>query len=418
MQGPALTYLGFLRAQRRFLAFGAALTFFASFGQTYFISLSSAHLMDAFGIGHGTFGTTYGLATLSSACIMIQAGRLIDRFDLRFYAPSIAFLMVLACLSMAAMPTGSVVFLFITLLLLRLSGQGLMSHCSVTSMARYFDADRGKALAVGSLGATAGEAVLPYAAVLAMGLIGWRATWGVLAAILGVGLVPLLLWLLRGHALRDLALNEQLAGSRTRPTERQWSRGEVLRDPFFLLLLPTVLGPSFIMTGIFFNQVDLVATKGWSIQLFAGAFLVYALATVASTLVTGRLVDRHGCRRLMPWVLFPLGAALVVLWLGASPLAAILFMAVAGVGGGYFNTVMGAVWPDLYGVTHLGSIRALVTSLSVLASAASPALTGWMLDRGHGIESLILVCLVWVLVAVALAAVGRSIEGGRRRVSG
>jgi hypothetical protein len=120
----------------------------------------------------------------------------------------------------------------------------------------------------------------------------------------------------------------------------------------------------------------------------------------------------------MPWVLFPLGAALVVLWLGASPLAAILFMAVAGIGGGYFNTVMGAVWPDLYGVVHLGSIRALVASLSVLASAASPALTGWMLDRGHGIESLILVCLAWVLAAVPLAAIGRSIEGARRRVSG
>ena len=43
---------------------------------------------------------------------------------------------------------------------------------------------------------------------------------------------------------------------------------------------------------------------------------------------------------------------------------------------------MGALWAELYGTQHIGAIRALVHTVMVLATAASPVLAGAMLDRG------------------------------------
>ncbi|MFN3389870.1 MAG: MFS transporter [Allosphingosinicella sp.] len=49
-----------------------------------------------------------------------------------------------------------------------------MSHTAMTASARYFEKDRGKALALANLGHAAGEALLPLAAVFLIALIGWR----------------------------------------------------------------------------------------------------------------------------------------------------------------------------------------------------------------------------------------------------
>ena len=58
--------LAFVAANRRFLAFGFALAFFSSFGQTFFLSLFAGEIRAEFGLTHGTWGLVYSLATLAS----------------------------------------------------------------------------------------------------------------------------------------------------------------------------------------------------------------------------------------------------------------------------------------------------------------------------------------------------------------
>ena len=57
--------------------------------------------------------------------------------------------------------SNSVIFLYIAIFLLRLFGQGLMPHASMTSMTRYYSYDRGKAISISSLGLPLGEIALP-----------------------------------------------------------------------------------------------------------------------------------------------------------------------------------------------------------------------------------------------------------------
>ena len=60
-----MSYLVLAREHPRFLAFGFTLTFFSSFGQTFFVSLFGADVRAEFRLSHGEFGSIYSLATFS-----------------------------------------------------------------------------------------------------------------------------------------------------------------------------------------------------------------------------------------------------------------------------------------------------------------------------------------------------------------
>ena len=74
----------------------------------------------------------------------------------------------------------------------------------------------------------------------------------------------------------------------------------MLRSTTFYALIPAILAPSFIGTGIFFNQVGIVALKGWELSWFAASFPVLAAVNVFSALTAGWIVDRWGAIRLLP----------------------------------------------------------------------------------------------------------------------
>lgn len=398
-----MQYLLFAIQNRRFLAFGFLLTFFASTGQTYFIALFSDPIRAEFGLSHGDFGGLYSAATLASAACLVWLGRKIDDVDLRLYTFLISAGLVVACLLFAWSPT--LPALAAALFALRLTGQGLMGHTAVTSMARYFGPQRGKAMSLASLGHPVGEAVFPLAAVALLAALDWRAAWVVLGFGLAVLLVPSAQWLLRGHGDRHARHLETLAAAKTDTAQRQWSRGEVLRDPWFYVVLPSVLAPAFILTGMFFHQVHLADTKGWSLAWLATCFIGFAAATVLASLTTGPLVDRVGARRLLPFFLLPLGGGLLALSLFSHPAIAMIYLGLAGLTTGASLTIVGALWAEIYGMAHLGAIRSLVSALMVFSTALSPALFGWLLDGGVSMEAITGFNLGYVGVGTVLAAV-------------
>jgi MFS family permease len=400
-----LEYLRYILSNPRLLAFGFLLTLGSSFGQTYFIALFSDELRATFELGHGAFGSVYSLATLTSAGLMLLVGHLIDRVDLRLYSALVCALMIAAAVFMWQLPAGSIAYLYVAFLLLRFGGQGLLSHTGLTAVARYSTTGRGKGIAVAALGYSVGEAILPLAVISLVALFDWHTVWGFIALALAVVLLPLSQFLLRGHGARHAALMAQIDGMGSEATDRQFTRGQVLRDGFFWLLLPAVLAPAFINTGIFFNQRTIVSEMGWDMRLFALGFTAYAIVTVISSLASGPLIDRLGARRVYPYVLLPLGVALIVLGLFDAPVVAILFMALAGMSAGVHHTATTALWAEIYGVRHLGSIKAMAASLMVFSTALSPASMGWLIDAGLSMATIALLCCGWVVVATLLILV-------------
>jgi MFS family permease len=391
--------LTFLSVSPRFLAFGFLVAMFSSFGQTFFIALSGGHIRAAFGLSHGDYGLIYSAGTLSSAALLIWAGNKIDHFDLRAYTSVVCLGLAAACISMSFV--SSALWLIGVIFALRFTGQGLMSHIATVSMARYFGEHRGKAISIATMGHPAGEAILPTVAVALIAWFGWREVWLGVGLVLAIGLVPLMLWLLRGHAVRHANLQEALSTENAADQSvRNWTRGQMLRDPRFYVLVPNIIALAMIGTGITFHQVHLVEVKGWTLAWYAGAFVVYAIATTVSAAVTGILVDRYGATRLLRYDMLPALVGFLILANFSEPWVAIAYMAFAGTSAGAISITHSAVWAELYGVAHLGGIKALATSLMVLGSALGPPLMGVAIDAGQSMETISLVGAGFVAVSI------------------
>lgn len=404
---PIAAYLSVGPRDQRFLGFGFALAFTSSFGQTYFIGIFGPSVQASFDLSNTAWGTIYMAGTLASALLFTWTGKLIDRVDLRAYTAGVGIALIAACALMAAV--AGPVSLALAIFLLRQAGQGLAGHIAITSMARYFEAARGRAIALATLGFAAGEAVLPFLAVNSIAVVGWRWTYAGIAAFLAVTLLPTLAWLLVGHSERhrehlDLA-GAGLADNEAR--EPGWTRGKVLRDPRFLLLLPGVMAPAFILTAMFFHHLALADAKNWSHGWITGSYGIYAAAVIAASLISGRLVDRLGAARLVPFVLWPLVAGMALVAGFSNPWSAWPYLFLLGVNTGMAMTANSAMWAELYGTLNLGAIRSMTTALNVFASALGPVSMGALMDAGVSIEA---VCLLFagyaafgsVLITLAL----------------
>jgi len=379
------------------------MSFGSSFGQTYFISLFGAEIRGEYGLSHGGFGALYSSATLLSAISLVWLGRKVDTLDLRLFSLACTIGLVVACLFLSW--SSNLIMLAVAIYLLRLNGQGLMTHASMTSMARYFDRGRGRALSIASLGFPMGEAILPLVAVSVVAVAGWRETWILIAGFTALIVVPLVQWLLRTHGERDVKLKSRIhKDNQGKKTTSDWSRRDILKDSKFYYILPAVLAPSFISTGIFFHQIHIVEVKGWELSWFASCFVAYAICQLLSSIVAGPLVDRVSAKRLLPFFLIPMIAGLTVLSLGDDPMIALIFMMLGGLTSGASSTIAGALWAEVYGITHLGAIRAMVMALMVCSSALSPVALGWFIDIGTSINTLAISMALYALITSVLAS--------------
>lgn len=328
--------LKFISNNFRWIAGGFTLTYFSSFGQTYFISASISDWQSAFGLSHGEIGRLYMYATLASASCLPFLGRLVDLIPAH---KMIAFVIpVLAAATLMAGYASSVTVLVVAIILLRLFGQGMMTHLALTTTGRSFAVERGRAISLVVLGHQGGEATIPLIFATIVIAYGYQAGWLVgAAALLLIGL-PLTFWAYqkpREPHSRDSELLKPLRHVRS------WTRREVMRDPIFWVLLTGVLAPSFIGTTIFYHQNYMTALHDWPPQLFAISLLVLSLTTIGCALITGALVDRFGTPAILPYSLLPLSSSCFALAFSGPPATLFIVMTLLGISYGISATLAG-----------------------------------------------------------------------------
>ena len=76
---------------------------------------------------------------------------------------------------------------------MRFSGQGLMSHTSSTTISRYFNRRRGKALSGIWFGLSSAEFFLPILIIFLLSIFSWRAIWQFIAIIIII-ILPLVVY--------------------------------------------------------------------------------------------------------------------------------------------------------------------------------------------------------------------------------
>ena len=392
--------LTFLRNNFRWIAGGFMLTFFSGVGQTYFISASVAEWQAAFDLSHGEFGRLYMFATLASAICLPFVGRLVDvvRAD-HMIALVIPILAVAAVLAGYA---SSIPVLVLAIFLLRLFGQGMMTHMALTATGRWFVAERGRAVSLVVLGHQGGEATLPLAVAAITIAYGYSVSWIAAAlALLAVGL-PFAYWCYHKPRVPHGQLSKETASS---SVVRSWTRREVFRDPIFWVLLMGILAPPFIGTTIFYHQNYMTSLNDWPPQLFATSLLVMALTTVGFTLVVGAVVDRFGAKSVLPYFLLPLAAACFAFGYSGPAYSLFIVMVLLGISYGISSTLFGALWPEIYGLANLGAVRSITVSAAVFATAAGPGLTGTLIDRGMSLPTQMVYFGAYCLLATGAMAI-------------
>ena len=393
---PLAAYFRFIAANDRFIWFGFTIGFASSFGQTFFIGLFGPALRAEFGLSHTSWGTVYLIGTLASALLLPFTGKKIDTMDLKVFTLSVCVVMVFAGLFISVV--NGPVMLIIAIFLLRQSGQGLFSHTAMTSMARYFEAGRGRALAIATMGFALSEAVLPVSTVFLIGLIGWRWTYAMVAVLVAVVLIPLVIWLLKGHDERHRRHVQRLsqpAGSGRRITP-SWTRAQALRDPRFYLLLPGQLAPAIIGTALFFHHLTVADFKGWSHTWITGNYALYAVVVTAIALFSGPLVDRFRAVRMVYGVLPPLVLTMLAIASFQTLWIVPFYFTLLGFNAGLYYTVITSLWAEIYGVAHIGSIKSMMNAIGVLGSAIGPVIMGSLMDWGLSVEK---ICVFWAVFA-------------------
>ena len=373
--------LKFVAANARWLLAGLFLCFFSGFGQTYFISLSNETIRSALGLSHMQFGLAYAISTLASAVCVSQFGYLADRWSSRRAAAVTIFGLALACFAMA-FSVYSLFILVISIFGLRLFGQGFCGHVAMTSAGKWFLNNRGKAVSIVGLGFPISEAVMPGIAAFVIAGLGFSVLWAGGAVVLLLIAFPLVALLLRIDRVPDQVAKASDGLDVDVEVVLDWTRKQVSRRPEFYALLLATLCPPFMVTAFFFHQQHLAEITGWSPVVMVSSMLFFAVAQVVSSLVTGWAIDRFKARQILPFYLLPLSLALFIP--GFLPSEAMIPVLYSGLGmtAGGAAALLGALWPELFGAKYLGEIRALAYAAMVASTAASPFLTGFLIDLG------------------------------------
>ncbi len=232
-----------------------------------------------------------------------------------------------------------------------------------------------------------------------MAWCGWRGALAVVGALLLLVVAPLHTWALRGtpqhavpHARPDAVADSTLH--------------DALRERSFWLLTASFTFYSFAAAALWAHLMPAFAAKGRS-EAQALAVVVW----FGPAQVLGRLLHYVFGRRITPRVLGlavlgGLPVSLAIFALADHTLALLVFALLFGFANGLVTIVRGSLVPDYFGREHVGRISGAMSGIALLARAAAPLATAWLLLALPGYREMLLVLSavgVAALVAFALA---------------
>ena len=382
----------------KIILFGFIFTFFSSFGQSFFLGLFNPSIRESLSITHGQFGSIYASATLLSSFILVWIGKKIDDVNILNFASCVVALLAISCFLFSKIT--SIFFLFFSIFLMRLSGQGLMSHAATTTISRFFEKSRGRALSTTWLGLSLAEFILPLFIVFFLTIIDWRDIWVLISIIIVVTLPIALFFLVRNVKLDSREISDKK--DKKIKKIKQWKRIEVLKDYRFYIICLNMLAMPSIATGTFVYQSFIVSSKNWGPYVIAQSFMVYSVLSLITLFFSGFLIDRFSSRRLLIYMNIPLFFSAVVLHYFDNPISSFIFFGLIGISNGFANVLGSATWAEIYGVKYIGSIKALTTSLMVFSTAFGTALFGILIDKSFSIEQIALLSGSYILIAIFL----------------
>ena len=378
----------------KLLFYGFLIVFFASYGQTFFISLFNTDIREFYVLSDGEFGFIYAISTLFSSFILISFAKLIDHIDLRTYSLIVTIGLLLACFGMV-MLVDHVLYLFLIIFMLRFFGQGAMTHAGETTMARYFGKNRGKALSVATLGGMSGVMFLPYITLNYFKNIEMSQLW-LYASISIIFFIPFIFLALSDQKARHNKFDQELIND---PLNLKLRTRDIIKDKKFYIYLPLSIAAPFISTGLMFHQIYIFGQKGWSLEMLGNGYILFGFFSILGLLIGGPIIDKFNTKKTAITVLVPLLLSVIILLLFDNIFFLMAYMCLYGLNMGISAPFIGSLWAEIYGVKSLGTVKALLHAGSVFASAFGPLVFGYLIDWGFGIITIATISITLIVVS-------------------
>ena len=386
------------------IIFGFIFTFFSSFGQSFFLGLFNSSIRETLSITHGQFGSIYASATLLSSIILVWFGKKIDDINILKFSYLVIILLAFSCFFFSKI--SSVYFLFLAILFMRFSGQGMMSHTASTTISRFFTKSRGKALSTSWFGLSTSEFILPVLIIYLLTIYEWRDIWIVISLIIILFLPIVSFFLVKNLNLESRETNN--LENKGNNKIKDWKRIEVLKDYRFYIISANMLAMPWIATGTFVYQSFILESKNWGPYIIAQSFMVYSIMSVITLFVSGFLIDKFTSRKILVYMNLPLLLATIVIIYFNNPFTAFIFLGLIGISNGFANVLGSSTWAEIYGVKYIGSIKALTTALMVFSTAFGTAFFGILIDRGFSIEKIAVISSIYISISLIMLFIIRS----------
>ncbi|MCG8475329.1 MAG: MFS transporter [Cytophagales bacterium] len=361
-------YVRLVRKHPKPVGFGIMHYFFSSYGQSFFLSLFVPSILESFRINNNEFSVIYSAATLTSALLLSYLGPSTDRCDIRKVSLANGAMLGFFCLSMYF--TANLPLLLFTLIGLRLSGFGMMPLTGAAAVGKFFHKNRGKALALSSIGMSIAEMGAPVLIVLLLHSWGWQIPWLFFLISLTVIFGPLSAWL--GRSLRA---SKSARRSDKYPIE-PLKRRKLLKNPGFLLLASVVVFSPFMTTGFFIHQNLILGNKLWTPEWLASCFVGFGACRILATLLSGPFIDKFTAKRVAFLIPLPITAGLLLLTFTDHALTLLFYLSMNGLSLSFGSLTGTALWAELYGSRSLGTVKSLVSTLMAVGTAISPLIFG------------------------------------------
>ncbi|MCI5072318.1 MFS transporter [bacterium] len=352
--------------------FGTLFTFGSSFGQTFFISLFIPSFTQSFEISTSTFANYYGLITLTSAILLPKLGKYIDDWDLLHYATAVVVALVLGIIILTL--SHHYLPFILGLFLIRMLGQGLMSHVAVTASSRYFQKNRGKALSFVLSGHPIGEALLPVTMVYLTQQMGWRTAYLTAAGFLLFALLPTA-WALVKSAQVFRKIEPDSSSPTKNPLNPSYSSSnQNISKSFLFAILPSYIAVPMFITALLFHQSFIAKELGVSLSFFASCLSLFALFQIIANVLVGLLIDKYSAKLIYSFHLLPLMLAPSCLLLSSNKLSIAMYFILLGISAGYASNVKMAFVAELVPLNQLGKFKSMAVSAMVFSTSIGPAL--------------------------------------------
>ncbi len=367
-------------------------------GRTHGLGLISKPLMADLGISEVTYTLVNSWAVVLGAAFCLPVGRLIDRVGARGVLAGVAAALGAAVLLMAHVST--VLWLAVTLTLVRGLGQGALSVVSMAMVGKWFTRRLGLAMAVFTVLLSMGFIASTLGVGGAVGQFGWRNTWA------GVGVACLALaavgWLIVRSTPESIgqkpdAPAEETAASTDLPL------ATALRSPAFWAFTASAALFNFVWSAITLLSEPLTADRGLGHDTYVAMMGMMVAGGLPANLLCGWLAPKVGLGRLQLAGMTALAAAVAAYPHLTTEAHALVYGLVLGAAGGVVTVVFFTVNGELFGRRHLGAIQGTAQLVSVLASAAGPLALATVRERTGASDVFFDACAP-AAVALGLAA--------------